>query len=142
MAGIDKMIIMGNLGKDPEVTLRPERSGRRQVQRRHLQAWKDKTSGEKKDRPSGTVSWPGTSSGKSAGNTFRGSQVYVEGKLQTHSYNDKEGVKRYVTGSSRRTCSSWGERGFLGSGSLRLPPCPPLTAGVGPPAGKMISRFD
>ena len=98
MAGINKVIIVGNLGKDPEVTYVPSGAAVAKFSVATSETWKDKTSGEKKERTEWhrIVAWDklGEICGKYLS---KGRQVYVEGKLQTHSYDDKEGVKRYVT---------------------------------------------
>ena len=98
MAGINKVIIVGNLGKDPEVSYVPSGAAVAKFSVATSETWKDKTSGEKKERTEWhrIVAWDklGEICGKYLS---KGRQVYVEGKLQTHSYDDKEGVKRYVT---------------------------------------------
>ena len=98
MAGINKVIIVGNLGKDPEVTYVPSGAAVAKFSVATSETWKDKTSGEKKERTEWhrIVAWDklGEICGKYLS---KGRQVYVEGKLQTHSYDDKEVVKRYVT---------------------------------------------
>jgi single-strand DNA-binding protein len=98
MAGINKVIIVGNLGKDPEVSYVPSGAAVAKFSVATSETWKDKNTGEKKERTEWhrIVAWDklGEICGKYLA---KGRQVYVEGKLQTHSYDDKEGVKRYVT---------------------------------------------
>jgi len=98
MAGINKVIIVGNLGKDPEVSYVPSGAAVAKFSVATSETWKDKTSGEKKERTEWhrIVAWDklGEICGKYLS---KGRQVYVEGKLQSRSYDDKEGVKRYVT---------------------------------------------
>jgi single-strand DNA-binding protein len=98
MAGINKVIIVGNLGKDPEVSYVPSGAAVAKFSVATSETWKDKNTGEKKERTEWhrIVAWDklGEICGKYLS---KGRQVYVEGKLQTHSYDDKEGVKRYVT---------------------------------------------
>jgi single-strand DNA-binding protein len=98
MAGINKVIIVGNLGKDPEVSYVPSGAAVAKFSVATSETWKDKTTGEKKERTEWhrIVAWDklGEICGKYLS---KGRQVYIEGKLQTHSYDDKEGVKRYVT---------------------------------------------
>jgi single-strand DNA-binding protein len=98
MAGINKVIIVGNLGKDPEVSYVPSGAAKAVFSVATSDTWKDKSTGEKKERTEWhrIVAWDklGEICGKYLS---KGRQVYVEGKLQTHSYDDKEGVKRYVT---------------------------------------------
>jgi single-strand DNA-binding protein len=98
MAGINKVIIVGNLGKDPEVTYTPAGAAKAVFSVATSETWKDKTTGEKKERTEWhrIVAWDklGEICGKYLS---KGRQVYVEGKLQSRSYDDKEGIKRYVT---------------------------------------------
>jgi len=98
MAGINKVIIVGNLGKDPEVSYVPSGAAKAVFSVATSETWKDKTSGEKKERTEWhrIVAWDklGEICGKYLS---KGRQVYVEGKLQSRSYDDKDGVKRYVT---------------------------------------------
>ena len=98
MAGINKVIIVGNLGKDPEVSYVPSGAAKAVFSVATSETWKDKTSGEKKERTEWhrIVAWDklGEICGKYLS---KGRQVYVEGKLQSRSYDDKDGVKRYIT---------------------------------------------
>jgi len=98
MAGINKVIIVGHLGKDPEVRYTPSGSAVANFSVATTETWKDKTTGEKKERTEWhrIVAWDKL--GEICGEYLsKGRQVYVEGKLQTRSYDDKEGVKRYTT---------------------------------------------
>ena len=102
MAGINKVTIVGNLGKDPEVSYVPSGAAVAKFSVATSETWKDKNTGEKKERTEWhrIVAWdkPGYKLAEICGKYLsKGRQVYVEGKLQTHSYDDKEGVKRYVT---------------------------------------------
>ncbi|MCU0561389.1 MAG: single-stranded DNA-binding protein [Desulfobacterales bacterium] len=98
MAGINKVIIVGNLGRDPEVSYVPSGAAVAKFSVATSETWKDKSTGEKKERTEWhrIVAWDklGEICGKYLA---KGRQVYVEGKLQTRSYDDKDGVKRYVT---------------------------------------------
>jgi single-strand DNA-binding protein len=98
MAGINKVIIVGHLGKDPEVRYTPSGSAVANFSVATSETWKDKTTGEKKERTEWhrIVAWDKL--GEICGEYLsKGRQVYVEGRLQTRSYDDKEGVKRYTT---------------------------------------------
>jgi single-strand DNA-binding protein len=98
MAGINKVIIVGRLGKDPEVSYVPSGAAVAKFSVATSETWKDKNTGEKKERTEWhrIVAWDklGEICGKYLS---KGRQVYVEGKLQSRSYDDKEGIKRYVT---------------------------------------------
>jgi single-strand DNA-binding protein len=96
--GINKVILVGHLGADPESRSMP--SGRNVTNLRIAtsESWKDKQSGEQKER----TEWHGIvlfdRLGEIASEYLRkGSQVYIEGRLQTRKWQDKEGKDRYTT---------------------------------------------
>ncbi len=96
--GINKVILIGNLGKDPEVKYLPSGSAVCNVTLATSENWKDKESGEKKER----TEWHNVvffgRVAEIAGEYLRkGSQVYVEGSLRTRKWQDKEGKDRYTT---------------------------------------------
>ena len=97
MASVNKVILVGNLGRDPEVRYTPQGSAVANFSMATTERWSD-PSGEKKERTEWhkIVVW-----GKQAeivGEYLRkGKQVYVEGSLQTREWTDKEGNKRYTT---------------------------------------------
>jgi single-strand DNA-binding protein len=98
MAGINKVIIVGRLGNDPEVRYTPSGAAVANFSVATSEEWKDKNTGEKKERTEWhrIVAW--NKLGELCGEYLsKGRQVYVEGRLQTRSYDDKEGVKRYTT---------------------------------------------
>ena len=98
MASVNKVILVGALGRDPEVRYAASGDAICNFSMATSESWKDKTSGEKKEK----TEWHRISSfGKLAeicGEYLKkGSQVYVEGKLQTRKWQDKEGQDRYTT---------------------------------------------
>jgi single-strand DNA-binding protein len=98
MAGINKVIIVGRLGSDPEVRYTPSGAAVANFSVATSEEWKDKNTGEKKERTEWhrIVAW--NRLGELCGEYLsKGRQVYVEGRLQTRSYDDKDGVKRYTT---------------------------------------------
>jgi single-strand DNA-binding protein len=97
MAGINKVILVGRLGQDPEMRYMPDGTAVANFSLATSDEWKDKQSGEKKDRTEWhrIVAWRGL--GELCGKYLsKGRQVYVEGKLQTRSW-EKDGVTRYTT---------------------------------------------
>lgn len=97
MAGINKAIIVGNLGRDPEVRYTPDGTAVANFSVATSESWSDKQSGEKKERTEWhrIVAWRRL--GEICGEYLhKGSQVYVEGKLQTRSW-EQDGVTRYST---------------------------------------------
>jgi len=110
MSGINKVIIVGNLGQDPEVRYTPAGQPVANFTVATSEAWTDKQSGEKKDR----VEWHrivvwGKQAELARDYLKKGRQVYLEGSLQTRSWNDKNDVKRYTTEIVAKTIQ------FLGS---------------------------
>ncbi len=98
MAGINKVILVGRLGNDPEVRYTPNGSAVVRFSVATSEEWRDKNTGEKKERTEWhrVVAWDKLGE-RCAEYLAKGRQVYVEGRLQTRSYEDKEGVKRYST---------------------------------------------
>ncbi|MBI4042039.1 MAG: single-stranded DNA-binding protein [Deltaproteobacteria bacterium] len=98
MASVNKVIIVGNLGADPEVRYTNTGSAVANFNVATTENWTDKTTGQRQEKTEWhrVVAW-----GKLAqvcGEYLRkGRQVYVEGRLQTRSWEDKEGAKRYTT---------------------------------------------
>jgi len=98
MAGINKAIIIGRLGSDPEVRYTPSGSAVANFNVATSEEWKDKESGEKKERTEWhrIVAW--NRLGEICGEYLsKGRQVYIEGRIQTRSWDDRDGNKRYTT---------------------------------------------
>ena len=99
MASVNKVILIGNLGRDPEV--RSTQSGGKIVQLSLAtsESWKDKATGERKERSEWhRVVIFNEHLAKIAEDYLRkGSKIYVEGQLQTRKWQDKEGMDRYTT---------------------------------------------
>jgi len=98
MASVNKVIIVGNLGRDPETRYMPSGDAITNIAVATTDSWKDKTTGEKKEQ----TEWHRISAfGKLAeimGQYLKkGSQVYIEGSLRTRKYTDKDGIERYAT---------------------------------------------
>ncbi len=96
--GINKVILIGNLGKDPEVRYFPSGDAIANATIATTESWKDKQSGEQKEATEWhNVVFPGKL-GEIAGKYLKkGSKVYVEGSLRTRKWQDKEGKDRYTT---------------------------------------------
>jgi single-strand DNA-binding protein len=97
MAGVNKVIIVGNLGRDPEVRYTPDGTAVANFSVATSDQWTDKQTGEKKERTEWhrIVAWRRL--GEICGEYLsKGRQVYVEGKLQTRSW-EQDGVTRYST---------------------------------------------
>ncbi len=98
MASVNKVILIGNLGKDPEVRYATSGSAICNVTIATSRQWKDKTSGERQEE----TEWHRVTFfdrlAEIAGEYLKkGRPVYVEGRLKTRKYTDKDGVERYTT---------------------------------------------
>ena len=99
MASVNKVIIVGNLGADPEVKSFSNGGKICNMRIATSEQWKDKTTGEKKERTewhSVTLNSDGLV-GVAERYLKKGSKVYIEGKLQTRKWQDKDGADRYTT---------------------------------------------
>lgn len=98
MAGINKAILIGRLGADPEVRYTPSGVAVANFNIATSEEWKDKETGEKKERTEWhrIVVW--SKLGELCGEYLsKGRQVYIEGRIQTRSWDDRDGNKRYTT---------------------------------------------
>lgn len=96
--GVNKMILLGNLGKDPEVRYTQNGGAIANLTIATSESWRDKQSGEQKEK----TEWHRVvlfgKLAEVAGEYLRkGSQVYIEGKLTTRKWADQAGVERYTT---------------------------------------------
>jgi single-strand DNA-binding protein len=99
MASVNKVIIVGNLGRDPETRYLPSGEAVTNISVATTETWKDKASGEKKEATEWhRVSFFGRLAEVAGEYLKKGSQVYIEGQLRTRKYQDKEtGKDRYST---------------------------------------------
>jgi len=97
--GVNKVIAIGNLGKDPETRYVPSGAAVTNFSIAVSETWKDKQTGEQKERTEWiNVEVWGKAAEACAKYLSKGSQCYIEGKLQTDSWDDKDtGQKRYRT---------------------------------------------
>jgi len=98
MASVNKVILVGNLGRDPEVRYTSGGTAVANFTMATTDRWNDQSSGEKKERTEWhrVVVWG--KQAEIAGEYLRkGRQVYVEGSLQTREWTDRDGNKRYTT---------------------------------------------
>lgn len=96
--GVNKVIIVGNLGQDPEVRYMPSGGAVANITVATSESWNDKGTGEKKEQTEWHRIVLFGKLAEIAGEYLKkGSQVYIEGKLQTRKWTDKDGVDRYTT---------------------------------------------
>ncbi len=96
--GVNKVILIGNLGSDPEVRYTPSGSAVANVNLATSESWRDKTSGELQDRTEWHRIVFFNRLAEIVGEYLRkGSKIYVEGSLRTRKWQDKNGVERHTT---------------------------------------------
>ena len=98
MASVNKVILIGNLGRDPETRYMPNGEAVTNITLATTETWKDRTSGERQEK----TEWHRVTFyrrlAEIAGEYLKkGSQVFVEGRLETRKWTDKEGKDRYTT---------------------------------------------
>lgn len=98
MASLNKVSIIGNLGRDPETRYMPSGDAMTNIAVATTEKWKDKASGEQKEATEWhRIDFFGKLAEIAGQYLKKGSQVYVEGKLKTRKYTDKDGVEKYST---------------------------------------------
>ena len=98
MAGINKAIIVGRLGRDPEVRYTPDGTAVANFSVATSEEWKDKATGEKREKTEWHRIVAFRRLGEICGEYLsKGRQVYIEGRIQTRDWEDKDGNKRYTT---------------------------------------------
>lgn len=98
MASVNKVIIVGNLGRDPEMRTFPSGDRVANVTIATTDRWKDKQSGEMKEATEWhRVVFNGRLAEIAGEYLRKGSQVYVEGSLRTRKWTDKDGIEKYTT---------------------------------------------
>ena len=118
MASVNKVIIVGNLGKDPEVRTFPSGGRVCNVTIATTDRWKDKQSGEMKEATEWHRVVFNDRLAEIAGEYLRkGSQVYIEGSIRSRKYTDKDGVEKYATEIRADTMQMLGKREGMGGGS-------------------------
>ena len=98
MSSVNKVILIGNLGKDPEMRYMPSGEAIANFSVATSENWTDKTSGDKKEQTEWhRVVFFGRTAEVVGQYVKKGSKIYVEGRLQTRKWQDKEGQDRYTT---------------------------------------------
>lgn len=110
--GVNKVILIGNLGKDPEVRYMPNGNAVANITLATTESWKDKQSGESQEKTEWHRIVMFRRLGEIAGEYLKkGSQVYIEGKLQTRKWQDNAGNDRYTTEIVANDMQMLGSRG-------------------------------
>ena len=97
MASVNKVILVGNLGRDPEVRYMPDGGAITNISVATTESWKDKA-GEKQEKTEWhRVAFFGKLAEIAGEYLKKGSQIYLEGRLQTRKWQDKDGQDKYTT---------------------------------------------
>lgn len=134
MASVNKVILVGNLGKDPEMRYMPNGDAVCNITVATTETWTDKASGEKKE----ATEWHRVAFfrrlAEIAGQYLKkGSQVYVEGALKTRKWQDKDGQDRYTTEIIADEMKMLGKREGMSD-------APPRESGGGRPAARPAAQ--
>jgi single-strand DNA-binding protein len=135
MASLNKVILIGNLGKDPETRYMPNGEAVTNITVATTETWKDKA-GEKQEK----TEWHRITFyrrlAEIAGEYLKkGSQIYVEGRLETRKWQDKEGKDRYTTEVIASEMKMLGSRPGMGSGDASERDGPPSQGSSKPSGG-------
>jgi len=148
--GINKVILIGNLGQDPEVKYMPNGGAVTNVTIATSESWKDKNTGEQKEN----TEWHRVvffrRLAEIAGEYLKkGSKVYIEGKLQTRKWQDQSGNDRYTTEIIANEMQMLDSRGGGGGSGGNFNQSPSQSSGAAPqqqpaaaPAGGGMGDFD
>jgi len=118
MASVNKVILVGNLGADPEMRYMPSGDPIANLRLATTDTYKDKTSGEKKENTEWHRVVMFNRLAEIAGQYLKkGSQIYIEGRLQTRKWTDKEGQERYTTEIVANEMKMLGKREGMGAPS-------------------------
>jgi single-strand DNA-binding protein len=130
MASVNKVIIIGNLGRDPETRYMPEGGAITNISVATTEKWKDKNGEMQEKTEWHRVAFFGKLAEIAGEYLKKGSQVYVEGRLQTRKWQDKDGQDKYMTEIVANQMQMLGSRQGMGSGGNRA-----AEAGSGEEAG-------
>ena len=152
MASVNKVIIVGNLGRDPELRYNPNGVAWCTVSIATTRNWKDKTSGEKQEETEWHRVVFNDRLAEIAGEYLRkGRSVYVEGRLKTRKWTDKDGVEKFTTEIIANEMQMLGGREGMGGGDEggggstqrgEERSAPAAKPAAGKPAAKSATGFD
>ena len=119
MASVNKVIIVGNLGRDPEIRYMPSGDAIANIAVATSYKSKDRNTGEQKELTEWhRISFFGRLAEIVGQYLKKGSSVYVEGRLQTRKYTDKDGVEKYATDIIAETMQMLGGRQGMGGNDM------------------------
>jgi single-strand DNA-binding protein len=144
MASVNKVILIGNLGRDPEVRYLPSGDAVANLNLATTEKWKDKNGEPQEQTEWHRVAFFGRQAEICGEYLRKGSSVYVEGRLQTRKWTDKDGIERYTTEIRGDRMQMLGSRSG-GTTEMREPPADvPVpeggSAGVKKPAAVGVKK--
>ena len=144
MASVNKVILVGNLGADPETRYLPSGEAVTNIRVATTDRWKDKASGEMKEATEWhRIAFFGRLAEIAGEFLKKGSQVYVEGSLRTRKWQDKEGQDRYSTEIRGDVMQMLGSRAGAGEPrGERAQAAAPKPTEAGAAAKKPAGKFD
>jgi single-strand DNA-binding protein len=143
MASVNKVILIGNLGKDPETRYLPSGDAVTNITVATTESWKDKKSGDKQEHTEWhRISFFGRQAEVAGEYLKKGSPVYIEGRIRTRKWQDKEGQDRYSTEIVADRMQLLGSRGGGSGGDGGGMREPPSSGGSKAPAKKSGGSFD
>jgi len=116
MASVNKVIIVGNLGRDPETRYMPDGGAITNISVATTDKWKDKNGEMQEKTEWHRVAFFGKLAEIAGEYLKKGSQVYVEGRLQTRKWQDKDGADKYTTEIVANQMQMLGSRQGMGGG--------------------------
>ena len=116
MASVNKVILIGNLGRDPETRYMPEGGAITNISIATTDKWKDKNGEMQEKTEWHRVAFFGKLAEIAGEYLKKGSQVYVEGRLQTRKWQDKDGQDKYTTEIVANVMQMLGSRQGMGGG--------------------------
>ena len=141
--GVNKVILVGHLGSDPEVKYMPSGSAVANLSLATTEGWKDKQSGEKQEKTEWHRVVLFARLAEIAGEYLRkGAQVYIEGRLQTRKWQGKDGQDRYTTEIVANDLQMLGGRGGSGGGDSFASAPASSSAPAAAPAAASAPDFD
>ena len=150
MASVNKVILIGNLGRDPETRYMPDGGAITNISIATTESWKDKNGDKQEKTEWHRVAFFGKLAEIAGEYLKKGSQVYVEGRLQTRKWQDKDGQDKYTTEIVANAMQMLGSRQGMGGGGGdrdmggEREPAAARSGGGGAakPAGKPGGKFD
>ena len=143
MAAVNKVILLGNLGADPETRYMPNGDAVATVRLATTETWKDRNSGEKRE----ATEWHRVVFFRKLAEIVgqylkKGSSVYIEGRIRTRKWQDKDGQERYTTEIEAEEMKMLGSRQGQGEPSYGGDAPAPSYGGAKPAAAAKKPSFD